>query len=52
MGRTAPTVGRDVKLRIYKDYDALRQYQARNIESLRNELGDTLAMSDEIATEE
>jgi hypothetical protein len=51
MSRTAPTIGRDVKLRIYKDYDALRHYQARNIESLRNELGGISAMTDEIATE-
>jgi hypothetical protein len=52
MGRTSPTIGRDVKLRIYKDYDALRHYQARNIESLRNALGDTRAMSEEISVEE
>lgn len=38
MGKIAPTVGREVKLRIYKDFDALRNYQAYNIEQLRNEL--------------
>lgn len=38
MATMAPTVGRDVRLRIYRDYDSLRHYQARGIERLRNEL--------------
>lgn len=38
MGGVAPTDGRDVKLRIYKDYDSLRHYQAKNIEALRADL--------------
>ncbi|MCC5972646.1 MAG: hypothetical protein JJT81_01185 [Rubellimicrobium sp.] len=37
MTEMEPTKGRDVKLRIYKDFDALRQYQAKNIEKIRNE---------------
>ena len=32
MAKKAPTVGRDIKLRIYRDYDALRHYQATGIE--------------------
>jgi hypothetical protein len=52
MGRIKPTLGREVRLRIYKDYDALRHYQARNIESLRNDLGDKLTTADDIVTEE
>lgn len=35
MAEQPPTEGRDVKLRIYKDYDALRQYQALNITNLQ-----------------
>jgi len=38
MSEVPPTVGRDVKLRIYKDFDALRHYQSRNVEALRNNL--------------
>lgn len=33
-----PTIGRDIRLRIYKDYDALRQYQSMNIKRLRSKL--------------
>ncbi|NLS02341.1 hypothetical protein HGP14_03015 [Rhizobium sp. P32RR-XVIII] len=36
MSTRDPTLNRDVKLRIYKDYDALRQYHAHNISKLRN----------------
>lgn len=38
MAKVAPIAGREVKLRIYKDYDALRSYQADNIERLRGGL--------------
>jgi hypothetical protein len=38
MSRRSPTIGRDVKLRIYRDYDSLRHYQASGIERLRSEL--------------
>lgn len=39
----SPTNGRDVKLRIYKDYDALRYYQASNITSLRDQIATELS---------
>ena len=38
MSSVPPAQNRDVKLRIYRDYDALRVYQAYNIERLRNSL--------------
>ena len=38
MANHPPTIGRDVKLRIYRDYDALRAYQANNIRNLRAEI--------------
>lgn len=41
LGRAAlrePTRDRDVKARIYRDFESLRDYQRRNIESLRGEL--------------
>ncbi|MDE4620835.1 hypothetical protein [Sinorhizobium meliloti] len=38
MATREPTVNRDVKLRIYKDYDALRQYHAHNVGRLRDTL--------------
>jgi hypothetical protein len=38
MREMAPATGRDVKIRIYRDFDALRHYQAKNIESLRGSL--------------
>lgn len=52
MGKIPPTNSRDVKLRIYKDYDSLRHYQAKGIERLRNDLADTTTGDDEIPTEE
>jgi hypothetical protein len=41
MSKIDPTKDRDVKLRIYKDYDALRHYQAYGIERLRNMITDS-----------
>ncbi|MER9251006.1 hypothetical protein NKJ09_22440 [Mesorhizobium sp. M0189] len=39
MSQIDPTKGRDVKLRLYKDFDSLRYYQASNVERLRDSLG-------------
>lgn len=39
MSTVSPTKGRDVKLRIYKDFDALRYYHIRNIANLSRSLG-------------
>jgi hypothetical protein len=52
MSKIPPTVGKSVKLRIYKDYDALRHYQASGIERLRSELGDTDSVEAEIPVED
>ena len=52
MSKIPPTVDKAVKLRIYKDYDALRHYQASGIERLRSELGDTDATDTEISVED
>lgn len=52
MAQCPPTVGREVKLRIYKDYDALRSYQARGIERLRAGLSDIEEVEKEIPIEE
>ncbi len=38
MSTLAPTNGREVKLRIYRDFEALRVYQASGVAKLRNEL--------------
>jgi hypothetical protein len=38
MAGHAPTEGRTIKFRIYRDYDALRSYQISGIESLRSKL--------------
>jgi hypothetical protein len=38
MGKHAPTAGRDVKLRIHRDYDALRYYQMADIKKLQEAL--------------
>lgn len=51
MSKTNPTLGRDVKLRIYKDYDALRHYQARGIQRLRTNLSAAESIESDIETE-
>jgi hypothetical protein len=38
MGRLAPTVGRDINLRIYSDYESLRAYQVQSALRAREEL--------------
>lgn len=38
MATVPPTVDRDVKLRIYKDYDSLRYYQARNLQAIKDSI--------------
>jgi hypothetical protein len=49
MADVDPTKNRDVKLRIYKDYDSLRYYQARNIDSLREQVSGGLdGIDDEV----
>ncbi|MEQ3724350.1 hypothetical protein [Alcanivorax sp.] len=35
MSKIAPTVGRDIKIRVYKDFDSLRSYQVNNLKNLR-----------------
>lgn len=56
MSATEPTVGREVKLRIYQDYEALRQYQTFGISRLRENLAVTTDSTDaeeeEIHTED
>jgi hypothetical protein len=38
MGLLAPTVGRDINLRIYSDYESLRAYQVQSVFRAREEL--------------
>jgi hypothetical protein len=52
MGRIAPTSDREVKLRVYKDYDALRSYHVHNIDRIRNELAESIGEAEPIDVEE
>jgi hypothetical protein len=52
MARIAPTEGREVRLRIYRDYDSLRYYQAIAIERLRNVLLSAIEPDSEIPIED
>lgn len=47
MSSIEPTKGRDVKLRIYKDYESLRYYQANNLENIRDHLNIDPIVGDE-----
>ncbi len=51
MSTIAPTLNRDVKLRIYKDFDALRYYQISNIERIRLEIV-SASSNDEVAIDQ
>jgi hypothetical protein len=37
MGQTEPTVGRDINLRIYSDYESLRAYQTMSVQRARED---------------
>lgn len=55
MSKVSPTNGRDVKLRVYKDFDALRHYQAKNLQVLRGHIllgDDEVALTNEDVLEE
>lgn len=52
MAMVSPTEGRDIRLRIYRDYDALRHYQASNIERLRGSLPGAEPPTSDIVTED
>jgi hypothetical protein len=52
MGTHAPTVGRDVKLRIYRDYDALRYYHMTGIKRLQEALLSSTEDQLQVETEE
>jgi hypothetical protein len=51
MSQREPTIGRDIKLRIYRDYESLRHYQSNGIERLRSELALVGEGDTEIQTE-
>ncbi len=52
MTSVAPTVGRDVNLRVYRDFDSLRSYQTQGLEQLRASLADEEEAVETISTEE
>lgn len=51
MKKIKPLEGRDINIRIYKDFEALRAYQNNGFEILRNELLNTNAGEDEYILE-
>jgi hypothetical protein len=52
MATQHPTLDHEVRLRIYRDYDALRTYQVGCVEKLRRALLETVEDETEISTEE
>ena len=38
MSRQAPTIGREINLRIYADYESLRAYQVHSVTRAREEV--------------
>jgi hypothetical protein len=51
MSMVEPTTGRDVRLRIYKDFDALRNYQAIGIRDAKGRIGETQVDHEELEIE-
>ena len=51
MAKVDPTKGRDVKLRIYRDFDALRAYQVHGVMKARMSILDSVEKPDEIREE-
>jgi hypothetical protein len=52
MATCPPTEGRDVRLRIYRDYNALRSYQANGISRLRADLLEGVETDEPLPIEE
>ncbi len=47
MARITPSSGREVKMRIYKDFDALRYYQTSNIRTIRDRISVNIEVDDD-----
>ncbi|WP_150129720.1 hypothetical protein [Bosea sp. RAC05] len=47
-----PTRGRDIKMRIYRDYDSLRQYQSYGVEQLKTQILEQSSVDDDIDVED
>lgn len=52
MAKVAPTMGREVNLRVYRDYDSLRAYQVGGIERLRSALLEAKSEEADVPTED
>ncbi len=52
MAKINPTVGREVNLRVYRDYDSLRAYQITGIERLRSSLLEAKTDEADVPTED